>query len=215
MKRGNISQNVIRRLPRYMRHLEGLDAEGVERVSSAELGKAMGLTPSQIRQDFSCFGEFGQQGYGYSVKILLSELRGILGINKSFSVILIGAGNLGHALIRNFGFGRYSFRLLAAFDVDPALIGSEIAGVKIFSIDYLPEFIRETHVDIAVLAVPGLSAKSIANIVTKNGVKAIWNFTNIELGMDNEGVLVEDISFADSLLFLSYCLSESTAEEQE
>ena len=213
MKRANISNNVIRRLPRYLRKLDDLYAKGEERISSGELGRQMGLTPSQIRQDFSCFGEFGQQGYGYNVNMLREEIAGILGMDRSFSVVLIGVGNLGHALIENFGFAQNGFRVLAAFDVRPEIVGTEIGGIPILDQSKQAEFIRENQVDIAVLTVPRHMADEAANTLVKAGIKAIWNFTNIELKIDNRDVLIENIHFSDSLLTLSYYLAETMEEE--
>lgn len=209
MRRSNISNNVIRRLPRYLRKLDDLTYHGVERISSGELGRQMGLTPSQIRQDFSCFGEFGQQGYGYNVRSLREEIAGILGMKNGYNVILVGVGNLGHALIENFGFTQYGFKVLAAFDVRPEIVGTEIGGVPIFNAAEQDAFIRENHVDIAVLAVPRHMADETAAGLVRSGVRAIWNFTNIELKIDDHDVLVEDIHFSDSLLTLSYYLTES------
>ena len=130
-KSSYISKNVIRRLPRYLRKLDELLAAGTERISSGELGSQMGLTPSQIRQDFSCFGEFGQQGYGYNVAALREQIARILGMDRSYSVILIGAGRIGQSLIENFDFTHYGFRLLGAFEIRKELVGTEIAGVTI------------------------------------------------------------------------------------
>lgn len=209
MRRSNISNNVIRRLPRYLRKLDDLTYHGVERISSGELGRQMGLTPSQIRQDFSCFGEFGQQGYGYNVRSLREEIAGILGMKNGYNVILVGVGNLGHALIENFGFTQYGFNVLAAFDVRPEIVGTAIGGVPIFNAAEQDAFIRENHVDIAVLAVPRHMADETAASLVSSGIRAIWNFTNIELKIDNRDVLVEDIHFSDSLLTLSYYLTES------
>ena len=213
MKRSYISNNVIRRLPRYLRKLDDLAYHGVERISSGELGRQMNLTPSQIRQDFSCFGEFGQQGYGYNVNMLREEIAGILGMDRSFSVVLIGVGNLGHALIENFGFAQNGFRVLAAFDVRPEIVGTEIGGIPILDQSKQAEFIRENQVDIAVLTVPRHMADEAANTLVKAGIKAIWNFTNIELKIDNRDVLIENIHFSDSLLTLSYYLAETMEEE--
>lgn len=208
MKKNRISNNVIRRLPKYLRKLDDLAYHNIDRISSGELGQQMGLTPSQIRQDFSCFGEFGQQGYGYNVDILRDEISNILGKKQNFSVVLVGVGNLGHALIENFGFQRHGFNLKAAFDVNPNIVGMEIAGIKIFSSEYLGKYLKENHVDIAVLAVPRRMAKDVAAILVDNGVRAIWNFTNIELDITSANVLVENIHFSDSLLALSYYLAK-------
>ncbi len=209
MRRSNISNNVIRRLPRYLRKLDDLAYHGVERISSGELGRQMGLTPSQIRQDFSCFGEFGQQGYGYNVGILREEISGILGMKKGYSVILVGVGNLGHALMENFGFSQYGFTVLAAFDIRPEIVGTELAGIPIYDKSEQGAFIKEHDVDIAVLAVPRHMADDSAADLVANGIKAIWNFTNIELKINDPNVLIEDIHFSDSLLTLSYNLTET------
>lgn len=209
MRRSNISNNVIRRLPRYLRKLDDLAYHGVERISSGELGRQMGLTPSQIRQDFSCFGEFGQQGYGYNVDILRDEISGILGMKKGYTVILVGVGNLGHALMENFGFERQGFHVLAAFDIRPEIVGTELAGIPIYDRSEQDAFIKEHNVDIAVLAVPRHMADETAANLIASGIKAIWNFTNIELKIDDPDVLVEDIHFSDSLLTLSYYLTEA------
>ncbi len=209
MRRSNISNNVIRRLPRYLRKLDDLAYHGVERISSGELGRQMGLTPSQIRQDFSCFGEFGQQGYGYNVDILRDEISGILGMKKGYTVILVGVGNLGHALMENFGFERQGFHVLAAFDIRPEIVGTELAGIPIYDRSEQDAFIKEHNVDIAALAVPRHMADETAANLIASGIKAIWNFTNIELKIDDPDVLVEDIHFSDSLLTLSYYLTEA------
>lgn len=209
MKRSNISNNVIRRLPRYLRKLNDLSYHGVERISSGELGRQMGLTPSQIRQDFSCFGEFGQQGYGYNVDILRDEICGILGMKRNYSVVIIGVGNLGHALAENFGFDSQGFNLLAAFDVRPELVGTQLAGIPIYDAADQAAFIKEHDVDIAVLTVPRHLADSAAQDLLNSGIKAIWNFTNVELKISDPNVLIEDIHFSDSLLALSYYLTEA------
>jgi redox-sensing transcriptional repressor len=175
----------------------------------------MGLTPSQIRQDFSCFGEFGQQGYGYNVEGLHYEISNILGMRNGFSVILVGVGNLGHALLENFGFEKYGFRVLAAFDVRSELIGTTIAGVPVFDIANQASFIRQNDVDIAVLTVPKRVARDVAEELVDGGIKAIWNFTNIELEIKDPNVVIENIHFSDSLLVLSYYLSEKLREGKE
>lgn len=207
MKKSYISNNVIRRLPRYLRKLDELSKEGIERISSGELGNQMGLTPSQIRQDFSCFGEFGQQGYGYNVKGLHHEIATILGLRKSFSVILIGVGNIGHALIENFSFRQFGFRFLGAFEIRKDLVGTDIAGYTVMDAADQDAFIRENDVDIAILSVPRPRAQAVADTLMESGIKAIWNFTDVELDAHGSGVIIENIHFADSLLTLSYLLS--------
>ncbi len=213
MKRGNISNNVIRRLPRYIRKLDDLAAHGVTRISSGELGRQMGLTPSQIRQDFSYFGEFGQQGYGYHVETLRDEIAAILGTKRGFSVIVVGVGNLGHALLENFDFAGNGFHVVGAFDIDPALIGTSLGGVTIQDGLQLPEILKELDVDIAVLTVPRGEAQRVTDVLSRRGVRAIWNFTNSEITPD-PNVVVEDIHFSDSLLCLSYYLAEKIDAEE-
>ncbi|MCD7769884.1 MAG: redox-sensing transcriptional repressor Rex [Oscillospiraceae bacterium] len=214
MKRSNISENVIRRLPRYLRKLKDLAAKGEERISSEKLGKQMGLTPSQIRQDFSCFGEFGQQGYGYNIESLSKEIGHILGTYQDYSAILVGAGNLGGALIKNLDFIIEGYRFLGAFDVKPELIGTDINGVPVYDYAGLSDFIRENKVDIAILTVPKEAAQTATEIMMDAGIRAIWNFTNRELELGDSGVLVENIHFSDSLLVLTYHLSSKDEEQK-
>ena len=212
MKRLKVSNNVIRRLPRYLRKLDELSGNGISRISSFELGQQLGLTPSQIRQDFSCFGEFGQQGYGYNVPALRTQIASILGIDRGFKAVLIGVGNIGRALMDNFSFGDWGFKLECAFDIKPALIGTSFKGVPIYSMDYLVEYLQNNHVDVAVLTVPKEVAVSVTNTLTSNGVDAIWNFTNVELTEPNSPTLVENVHFSDSLLSLSYFVAERKDE---
>ena len=212
MKRIKVSNNVIRRLPRYLRKLDELTAEGVSRVSSFELGRQLGLTPSQIRQDFSCFGEFGQQGYGYNVPALRSEIASILGMDRGFNAIMIGVGNIGRALTENFDFAEWGFRLIAAFDVRPEIIGTMFHDVPILSMDELTHFLAGNRVDVAVLTVPKEAAVPVTELLTANGIEAIWNFTNVELTAPDSSVLVENVHFSDSLLSLSYYVAERNNE---
>ena len=214
VKASSISQNVIRRMPRYLRRLNELSESGVERVSSKELGEQLGLTPSQIRQDFSCFGEFGQQGYGYNVRALREQIAGVLGMDRGFQAILIGVGNIGHALMDNFCFSDWGFHLAAAFDIKPNLIGKEFQDVRIYAMEELSEYIRSNPVDVAVLAVPKEAAIPVAELLTANGIDAIWNFTNVELTEPNSPTIVENIHFSDSLLALSYFVAERKDENE-
>ena len=208
MKKQKVSSAVIRRLPRYFRHLTDLHLTGVERISSSALGKSMGLTASQIRQDLSCFGEFGQQGYGYNVDNLRGEIADILGMNKGHTAIILGAGNLGRALMENFHFDRSGVALAAAFDVSPDVVGQERAGVPVYHVDKLEEYLAAHPASIGVLTVPRGVANPIAVRLVRAGVKGIWNFTNTELNLKEPGVIIENVHFADSLLALSYMISE-------
>lgn len=212
MKKDKISSAVIRRLPRYYRHLDELLRNGTVRISSSSLAKSMGLTASQIRQDLSCFGGFGQQGYGYNVERLRAEVADILGMNRDHTVAILGAGNLGQALMENFPFKSNGFRLVAAFDVDPDLVGRELSGTPVYHVDTLADYLSANPVSVCVLTVPAGVAESTARKVAECGVTGIWNFTNVELPQqDMPGVQIEDVHFADSLLTLSYMISE---EEQ-
>lgn len=213
MKRIKVSNNVIRRLPRYLRKLDELTEAGVSRISSGELGRQLGLTPSQIRQDFSCFGEFGQQGYGYKVTALRAEIASILGMDRGFTAVLIGVGNIGQALMCNFSFKNWGFDLKAAFDIKPELIGTEYEGVPIFDMKVLPEYLAENHIDVVVLCVPKEHAVSTTEMLTKHGINAIWNFTNVELTAPESRTIVENIHFSDSLLSLSYYIADDIDEK--
>ena len=208
MKKQYVSEAVIRRLPRYYRYLDDLHSKGVVRISSNSLGSRMGITASQIRQDLSCFGEFGQQGYGYNVKELRTEIGQILGVNNSHSLIIVGVGNLGHALVQNFHFHDAGFSLDAAFDVSPQLIGQEINGVLVRDLKELDDYCREYLPDVALLTVPQSAAQSTVDHLVALGVRGFWNFTNKEVTSDNPEVQFESVHFADSLLTLSYRISK-------
>ncbi len=193
----------------YLRRLDDLIYHDVERISSGELGRQMGLTPSQIRQDFSCFGEFGQQGFGYRVRELRDHVARILGMNERYNVVIVGVGNLGHALIENMSFSELGFTVTAAFDADPQKIGGSIAGVPVFSSDSLTEWLTANPTDIVVLTVPRRVSRQVAQSVADCGVKGIWNFTNVDLELSHSDVSVENIHFSDSLLTLSYAVTQS------
>ncbi|MCI9166375.1 MAG: redox-sensing transcriptional repressor Rex [Oscillospiraceae bacterium] len=204
MKKQNVSDAVIRRLPRYYRYLDDLHMKGIVRISSSTLGEKMGITASQIRQDLSCFGEFGQQGYGYNVEELRAEIGHILGVDERHRIIVVGAGNLGRALMQNFHFKDAGFLLEAAFDVSPALVGSQIAGVPVLDMSELERFVPAHRPDVAVLTVPQSAAQPTADRLIDLGVRGFWNFTNVELTSGISSVRFEDVHFADSLLTLSY-----------
>ena len=204
MKRVKVSNNVIRRLPRYLRKLDELSENGVSRISSFDLGQQLGLTPSQIRQDFSCFGEFGQQGYGYNVEELRTEIGHILSVDNDHHLIMIGVGNLGHALLQNFPFADTGFTVDAAFDVSTAIIGTKVNGIPVYSMTELDEFVHTHEIDVVVLTVPQSVARDTANHLVDLGIKGFWNFTNVELSCADPEVKFENIHFADSLLTLSY-----------
>ena len=172
-----ISKAVVSRLPRYYRYLDELRQENIERISSKELSKRMNVTASQIRQDLNNFGGFGQQGYGYNVKYLYTEIGKILGLNEKHKFVIIGAGNLGQALANYAAFENRGFVLKGLFDVNPRLAGLTIRGVEIRMMDELKDFVKENDIEIGVLTIPKTKAVEVANLLVDNGVKAIWNFT--------------------------------------
>ena len=212
MKRVKVSNNVIRRLPRYLRKLDELQENGINRISSFELGQQLGLTPSQIRQDFSCFGEFGQQGYGYNVSGLREQIASILGMDRGYRAILVGVGNIGHALMDNFSFADCGVELAAAFDIKESLIGTDFKGVPILAEAEMEDYLKNNDIALAVLCVPKEVAVNVTKILTENGIEAIWNFTNMELTEPNSPIIVENVHFSDSLLSLSYFVSERMDE---
>ena len=204
MKKENISDAVIRRLPRYYRQLTDLCTRGVMRISSHSLGQEMNITASQIRQDFSCFGEFGQQGYGYNVEELRSEIGHIMGVDNDHHLIMIGVGNLGRALLHNFHFSQAGFTVDAAFDISPSVVGTSVNGIPVYSMQELDSFVQQNHIDVVVLTIPQSVAQDTATHLIELGVRGFWNFTNVELSSPTDDVKFENIHFADSLLTLSY-----------
>lgn len=203
-----ISSAVIQRLPRYYRYLRELLENDVVRISSKELSEKMNVTASQIRQDLNNFGGFGQQGYGYNVEYLYTEIGKILGLDRKYNIIIIGAGNLGQALANYTDFERRGFYIKAIFDVNPRLEGISIRGVEIRMIDELESFVKNNSVHIAALTIPKLKAPSIAKEIVGLGIKAIWNFAPIDLNLPKD-VMVENVHLAESLMRLSYNLKTS------
>ena len=204
MQENEISQAVIRRMPRYYRYLGELLEDGVERISSNDLSKRMSVTASQIRQDLNNFGGFGQQGYGYNVKFLYEEIGKILGLNEKHNIIVIGAGNLGQALTNYVKFEKLGFVITALFDVNPALEGVTVRGIKIHMLDELEDYCKNHVVDIAALTMPKEKADAIANRVVSLGIHAIWNFAHVDLDLIDKNVVVESVHLSDSLMQLSY-----------
>lgn len=200
-----VSPAVVKRLPRYFRYLRELLRNDILRISSGELSAMMNVTASQIRQDLNCFGGFGQQGYGYNVKYLLGKISDILGVSANFRAIIVGAGNLGQALTGSTMFEHRNIDLIALFDVSPALIGKTVGHCVVQSIDELPAFAAENHIDIAILTVPRDVAREAADNIASLGIHAIWNFTSVELSeLGSRGVLVENAHMGDSLMQLMY-----------
>lgn len=206
-KKKNISMAVIKRLPKYHRYLLELMNNDVDRISSKELSEKIGFTASQIRQDLNCFGDFGQQGYGYNVKDLYSQISSILGLTKTYQSIIIGAGNIGQALANYSEFEKLGFKLLSIFDINPKLIGLKIRDIEIKDIDLLESFLKENNIDIAIICVPKLNAQKVCDIVVKNNVKGIWNFAPTDLIVP-EDIIIENVHLSDSLLTLSCLLKD-------
>ena len=207
MEQRKISRAVISRLPRYYRYLGDLLEAGVERISSNDLSKKMQVTASQIRQDLNNFGGFGQQGYGYNVKYLYTEIGKILGLDKDHNFIIIGAGNLGQALANYASFERNGFILKSLFDVNPRLEGVTIRGIPVRMLDELEGYLQENNIEIAALTLPKSKAEEVADVLVANGIKAIWNFAHTDLTLPKD-VIVESVHLADSLMKLSYNISQ-------
>lgn len=212
METKEISKAVISRLPRYFRYLGELKDVGVERISSHELSELLNVTASQIRQDLNNFGGFGQQGYGYNVKSLYEEIGRILGLDRTHSLILIGAGNLGQALANYMNFEKRGFLMKGIFDTNQALYGKEIRGITIRPMQEMEEFIRQNDIDIAVLTIPKEAAVAVADVLVGFGIRAIWNFAHVDLRVPEE-VIVENVHLSESLMRLSYNLVTRNAEE--
>ena len=211
MEEKEISQAVIGRLPRYFRYLGELKDSGVERISSQDLSGLMKVTASQIRQDFNNFGGFGQQGYGYNVEYLYTEIGRILGLDREHSFIIIGAGNLGRALGNYLNFERRGFIFRGMFDANPELYGKEVRGIKVMPMEEMERFIRENGIDIAVLAIPKNSAVAVAEKLVHTGIRAIWNFAHVDLSVP-ERIQVENVHLSDSLMKLSYKSAHADSE---
>ena len=211
-----VSEAVIKRLPRYYRCLGDLQAKGVTRVSSGELSSMMGLTASQIRQDLNCFGGFGQQGYGYTVEFLYHEIGNILGLNRELNCILIGAGNLGHAIANYANFEKRGFHMTAVFDNNPEIIGKKIKNIPVSDVKQLSVYLSEHKVDIVMLAIPGVAVEKVIDIIYQSDIKGIWNFSYLDLKVPDHIAMV-NVHLSDSLMTLAYKISEKerVAEEQE
>lgn len=208
MEDREISQAVIQRLPRYYRYLGDLLENEVERISSSDLSKRMNVTASQIRQDLNNFGGFGQQGYGYNVKYLHTEIGKILGLGENHNFVIIGAGNLGQALANYSSFETSGFKLKGIFDVNPKLEGVQIRGVQIRMMSDLKDFIRDNNVEIAVLTIPKTKASEVADMLSDTDIKGIWNFAHTDLKLP-ESIIVENVHLSDSLMKLSYRIGHS------
>lgn len=204
----NVPSAVIKRLPRYYRFLEELKKNGTGRISSRELSGRMGITASQIRQDLNFFGGFGQQGYGYNVEYLYGEIGKILGVNTPTPIIIIGAGNLGQALAKYPSFKKRGFAVKAMFDIARALVGTYVSDIPVYHIDMLEDFMEKNDISIAVLTLTNTAASEVAKRLCSCGIKGIMNFSHIDLGI-SDNVAVENVHMSDSLMTLSYKITNS------
>ncbi len=211
-KNMTVSPAVIKRLPRYFRYLRELIREGKSRISSGELSARMRVTASQIRQDLNCFGGFGQQGYGYNVNYLYTKISELLGVGEGYAAIVVGAGNLGRALVRNSMFEKRGVDVIGLFDVNPELIGRQVEGLTVCHIDELAEFCAQHVVDIAVLTVPKSAAAETAERLADLGVRAFWNFTGAEPEKFPNDIMIESVHLGDSLMTLCYGLRRRDGE---
>ena len=201
MEEKKISSAVIRRLPRYYRYLGELIESGVQRISSKELSARMKVTASQIRQDLNNFGGFGQQGYGYNVQYLYEEIGKILGIDRNHNMVIIGAGNLGKAIVNYSDFEKRGFVIKGIFDNNPKIKGTKIRGIEVRMMNELTN-----EIEIVALTIPKEAARQIAKVVADAGVKAIWNFAHTDLNLPDD-VIVENVHLSESLMRLSYTIA--------
>ncbi len=218
VRSNSISSAVIHRLPRYYRLLGEMKRNGKSRTSSRELAAMMGLTASQIRQDFNCFGGFGQQGYGYNVDTLLDGLWQILGLEKQMSAILIGMGRLGTLVSSYITDGRFGYKLIGLFDNNPALQGKVVDGLTIQNDQALEGFCRKYQPEVAVLCVPKSSAAGLCKQLTQYGIRGFWNFSHYDIALDYPDVIVENVHLSDSLMslhFLMYRNQEESSQESK
>ena len=207
MQQKDISIAVIKRLPRYYRYLGDLLEHGVTRISSNDLARRMNLTASQIRQDLIKFGCFGQQGYGYNVELLYEEIKSILGLQRTYNLVIIGGGNLGQTLANYSNFQKRGFKFTAIFDKNPRLIGHKVRGLEIIDVSGLDAYLKNNPVDIAVLALPKANVAEVLPILVQNNISGIWNFSHVDLKTP-DSITVENVHLTDSLLTLSYRLSQ-------
>lgn len=207
-KNKNISRAVVKRMPKYYRYLEELIKIDVDVISSQELGEKIGFTASKIRQDLNCFGDFGQQGYGYNVKELYKQIKSILGLDKGYKAVVVGAGNIGQAISNYTRFDKLGFKIERMFDANPKLIGMKIRDIKIDDIDSIKGFLDAQNIDIGIICVPKKNAQAVAEKLIEGDVRALWNFAPIDLMVPNN-VNVQNVHLSESLQTLIYLLNES------
>ncbi len=203
-----VSEAVIKRLPRYYRHLSELIDANIERISSTELAKKMRITASQVRQDLNNFGGFGQQGYGYNVRLLRDEIGNILGLDQELGCIIIGGGNLGHAIANYRNFAKRGFKIKGIFDIDENVVGTTVNGIKIYHTNSMIDFIKENKIDIAIFTIPTPAVKSMIDEVVSAGIKGIWNFSHFDMEIP-KNIPIVNVHLSDSLMTLAYKIQEN------
>lgn len=213
-KNDKISMSVIRRLPRYYRFIKELSDNGEQRISSSKLAELMNVTASQIRQDFNCFGGFGQQGYGYSIAFLKEEMEIILGLAEVNNAVILGAGNLGKAVALHINFIEKGFNVLGIFETNPDIIGKKIKDIEVYSQEKLEDFVKENNISIAVLCIPKSAVETQIDRLYNCGVKAFWNFSHFDINRKYNDTIVENVHMTDSLMTLSYRINEHNKKNE-
>ncbi len=204
--RARIPRPTVKRLSLYLRELERLAEAGQGTISSKTLGDALGLTDAQVRKDLACFGQFGHPGIGYRIADLIGQLRKILGTDRSWNAAVVGAGNIGRAVMAYGRFRRKGFDIVAVFDADPGVVGREIAGHKVRPMSDLPKLVRERDIKIGIVAVPAEAAQEVAEELIDAGVLGILNFAPVRLDV-HDAVSVVSVDFSVSLEQLAFQLS--------
>ncbi|MDL2293966.1 redox-sensing transcriptional repressor Rex [Ruminococcaceae bacterium OttesenSCG-928-D13] len=209
---GKISLPVIKRLPRYYRYVRDLQKAGVTTVSSSELARLLGTTASQVRQDFNCFGGFGQQGVGYNVQLLASELTNLLYQGETLNTVLLGTGRLGRTISGFIARELPGFKLVAAFDNAPAQVGQSLGELTVLDVATLEDFCKQHHPQIVVLCVPEDAAAELAPRLAGLDFKGLWNFSHYDVGNLSPGIAVENVHLGDSLSSLGFRVRNPAGE---
>ncbi|HHY42517.1 MAG TPA: redox-sensing transcriptional repressor Rex [Thermoanaerobacterales bacterium] len=207
-KKFKIPDATIGRLSMYSRYLWEADEKGKNTVSSHDIAQATGVTPAQVRKDLAYFGEFGTRGVGYNSKELYNYIMKILGLDKRWSIAIVGAGNLGRALSQYKGFQQRGFDIACIFDNDPKKIGKKIANIDIYSLDLLEEKVKELNIVLGIIAVPAPAAQDVADKLVNAGIRGIINFAPVNITV-KQNIFVRRVDLAAQLEYLTYYLEES------
>ncbi len=205
---------MIKRLPRYRRYLKELQKKGVDKISSSEFSSLIGYTASQIRQDLNNFGGFGQQGYGYNVEGLYNEISSILGLDKEYRMIIVGAGNLGQAIANYTYYYKAGFVVCGIFDINPRLIGLKINDIEVMDYENMVEYVEQNQIDIGIICATKENAQEVADKLCFAGVKGLWNFAPVDLEVPGH-VAIENVHLSDSLHSLAYHMNRDAQPERE